>query len=165
MTENLQTAYLSSISCSLLWAASTSMQELSASGRDRAAEGCEAGVRGSGFGQGCGGARSADRGGQLFAVGQSQRALLFESSTISTSASTISLLRLALHPLNKTQAPIMSNPGIGWKVNLGLSLSLSHLLIVHSPPVLPEAPCLPAAVRQMCQNRKHTSGWGQNTRG
>lgn len=105
-------AHLSSISWSFLWAASTSMQEPSVSGRERERlEGCGK-VIGCGkvklwvAVQGCGGAGLAcceDRGGQLLAGGHSWGVLVFEFSEMSTSASSINLLLLALHPLIKKE--------------------------------------------------------------
>lgn len=91
---------LSSISWSFLWAASISMQELSVSRRNREEEVCGK-VKLFDVVQGFGGAGlacCADWGLQLFAVGQSQWALVLKFSEGATSASNINLLFLALHP-------------------------------------------------------------------
>lgn len=155
-------AHLSSISWSFLWAASTSMQEPSVSGRERERlEGCGK-VIGCGkvklwvAVQGCGGAGLAcceDRGGQLLAGGHSWGVLVFEFSEMSTSASSINLLLLALHPLRKKKkfTTLVFDCSMHWH----MLDAFFYLLIINSPPVLPEASSLPAAVgqRQMCYNR------------
>lgn len=125
------------------------MQELSVSGRGRAEEGWGAG-QGSG---GAGPALCTDRGGHLFAAGHSWRALVYEFSEMSASASSINFLLLALHPLRKHWGKTLIC-GFPTRCQTALYLRISHLLIINSPPVLPEASCLPAAAEwQMCQNR------------
>lgn len=96
---------LCSISWSFLWAASISMQELSSLVSGRQGLGCCGKVSSWGAGQGCGSGGLAcclDRGAQLFAVDQSWWGLAVEFSEISTSASSINLLLLAMHPSSST---------------------------------------------------------------
>lgn len=97
----LHSAYLFSISWSLLCAASISMLELSVAGRDGEEEG--RGVRLWGAGQGCGGVWVASwvhKGGQLFGAGHSG---LLEMCEMSNSVSAVNLLLLARHPLRRKE--------------------------------------------------------------
>lgn len=103
--HSMHVYYLSSISWSLLWAASISMQEPSVSDRGAVEDGCSK-ARFCSAWCGCGAAGlacCAGRGGQLFAGGQSTWPTALEFSEMSTSVSTINRLLLALHPLRKKE--------------------------------------------------------------